>query len=83
MPTTSQTYKDGGTPWVIRRTDATMGMPVSLLSSSQIGKFRFATVIGWIVHYYHLQRWCHSFLSGLALLVMVVGVVVGAVWENN
>ena len=26
---------------------------------------------------------CHGFLNGLALLVMAVGLVVGAVWENS
>ena len=28
-------------------------------------------------------KWCHSFLNGLALLVMATGVVVGAVRENS
>lgn len=32
--------------------------------------------------FYHFKR-CHGFLNGLALLVMAVGVVVGAVREKS
>ena len=32
--------------------------------------------------FYHF-KWCHSFLNGLALLVMASGIVAGAVWVNS
>lgn len=31
---------------------------------------------------YHF-KWCHSFLNGLAFLVMAAGVMAVAVWENS
>ena len=32
--------------------------------------------------FYHF-KWCHGFLNGLALLVMAMSVVVGAIWEDS
>ena len=32
--------------------------------------------------FYHIKRW-HGFLNGLALLVMAMSMVVGAVWEDS
>ena len=32
--------------------------------------------------FYHF-KWCHGFLNGLALLVMAMSVVFGAIWEDS
>ena len=73
--------------------------PVSLLNgaySKYADKIDLEVLLrmGGLYAYYHRQWWyrrqmfyhfkqCHGFLNGLALLVMALSVVVGAVWEDS
>ena len=76
-----------------------MSTPVSLLNGSyskyadKIDPDLLLRLDG-LYAYYHRQWWyrqqmfyhskhCHGFLNGLALLVMALSVVVGAIWEDS